>query len=399
MKIFIFIFLVIFSFFGCNENKIFEPENGSEPTPPKQIGFIDLIGFYNQEIHAVAVNPSEPWNILVSAYNGFNDKLYVTNDYGKNWKISFDSLGTACFEWHPTLSSIAFVAKTAPLSKKQRNNLTYTNPFLYKSTNKGQNWIVSDSGIGVLFDDNISSIKFDYYNSNQIFLNATHHILGMPGEIASWGYCYTSNNGGKSFSDEVYYNLKNSAILGPTTYLLDIEFSNRLPNLIFGAVYNRNGYDLAISSDFGINWSGKKVEDGDDYFDKIKVKNNLILLRGGNFSKTSWLKAWELTTTENSLYISKDFGNSFSKVSNVQLNYSKVNDIVITPDEVIIFTCNLMTEPSKSVIYISKDKGETWQMLGNDYDSKTILAYDSKNKFLYFVKDKENKGLYRIKLN
>lgn len=58
-----------------------------------------------------------------------------------------------------------------------------------------------------------------------------------------------------------------------------------------------------------------------------------------------------------------------------------------------------MTEPSKSVIYISKDKGETWQMLGNDYDSKTILAYDSKNKFLYFVKDKENKGLYRIKLN
>lgn len=390
---------IVFIFNACKENKILESDNDLEPKVPPQINEVDLIGFYNQDIYMIEVNPREPKNIFVSASNGFNDKLYVTNDYGISWKISFDSIGTACFKWHPTLANIAFVAKTAPLSRRQRNNLDYINPLLFKTTNKGLSWFPSENGIGRLFDDNISSIKFDFYDPQKIFVNATHHGMGMPGDITGWGYCYISTDGGNSFSDTVYYNLKKSPSLGLTSYLTDIDVSNVIPNLILGTIYNLDGYDLAISSDFGFNWFGKNIEDGDTYFDKISTYNMLIVLRGGYFMNAQWLKPWALTTTENYLYISRDLGNTFFKVDRANLDYSKINDFLITPDEAIIISCNLNSDPNKSALYLSKNKGITWQLLIEDYDSKTLLSYDSKNKFLYFVKDKVNKGLYRIKLN
>lgn len=395
----IFIISNVFIFNACKENELLEPNNGLEPKVPLQINKIDLVGFSNQNIYRIEVNPREPWNIFVSANDGFNDKLYITNDYGKSWKISFDSIGTACFKWHPTIANVAFVAKTAPLSQKQRNNLVYDNPLLFKTTNKGISWFPSDNGIGRLFDDNISSIKFDFYDPQKIFLNATHHNLGMPGDITGWGYCYISTDGGNSFSDNVYYNLKNSQAIGPISYLTDIDINNKIPNLVFGTIYNLDGYELAISSDFGINWFGKNIEDGDVYFDKISTYNNLIILRGGYFRNTLWLKPWELTTNSNYLYISRDLGNTFVKVDRTSLDYSKVNDFLITPDETIIISCNLNSDPYKSALYLSKDKGITWQLLSEDYDSKTLISYDSNNKFLYFVKDKDNRGLYRIKLN
>lgn len=80
------------------------------------------------------------------------------------------------------------------------------------------------------------------------------------------------------------------------------------------------------------------------------------------------------------------------------LDYSKVNDLLITPGRYIIVNAYLNSDLSKCVIYLSKDKGETWAQLASDTVSKTYLAYDHKNTFIYFVKEEENKGLYRIKL-
>jgi hypothetical protein len=100
------------------------------------------------------------------------------------------------------------------------------------------------------------------------------------------------------------------------------------------------------------------------------------------------------------LFISSDYGLTFRKIDDSSIDFSQVNDLLITPENYIVFTAKLKSDPYKSVIYISKDQGQSFQQLvGNDYDSKTFLAYDSKNKFLYVVKNEQNKGLYRIKLN
>jgi len=86
-------------------------------------------------------------------------------------------------------------------------------------------------------------------------------------------------------------------------------------------------------------------------------------------------------------------------IDNSKVDYSQVKDFLITPEGYIIFTGVLQSDPTKTMIYISKDGGNTWQTLSSDSESKTFLSYDPKNKFLYFVKDKKNKGLYRIKLD
>lgn len=75
--------LILLILFGCESEMPLKVDN--EISPPTQKGEVDLIGFSNQAIEAVAVNPNEPWNIFVStgSFTGCSEnKIYIIRDYG-----------------------------------------------------------------------------------------------------------------------------------------------------------------------------------------------------------------------------------------------------------------------------------------------------------------------------
>ncbi len=383
--------LISFLLIGCSKDSSVNIGDNLSPEVPRQKSEIDLVGFAGEEIYGIAVNQIEPWKILVSIKGHSNDRLYLTNDYGRSWSISIDSIGTTCFRWDPVNPNTAYIAKNAILSSNFGNK-GYVKPFLLKSTDGGKSWSPSDSGIVIYLEGTISSILISPINPNLIFVNSTKHLLGIPQPIESWGVQFKSTNGGQTFefADESLRRLRYS-------YLSDIDIHNKTTGILAGILYSHyDGNELVISSDFGTNWTLKSIDNSEIYCDKIRIFNELILIRGGK--GTTWVNGWTFTTLFNHLYLSRDFGNTFIKIDEQRLDFSRVLDFIITPDEQIILSAVLKSDPSKTVIYISKDRGESWQQLTNDTDSKTLLACDHRNKFLYFVKDKVNKGLYRIRL-
>lgn len=380
--------LILLILFGCESEMPLQVDN--EISPPTQKGEVDLIGFSNQVIEAVAVNPNEPWNIFVSTGSltgSSENKIYISRDYGINWKVSLDSIRSRCVVWDRRKPNVAYLAKNIRFGSD-----FFVAPFLLKTDDYGKSWVKLDSGIH-LMDKHITTISIDYFDPNYIFLAATANMSDMPSSsIATKGRTFFSSNGGKYFSDTICASLYHS--FGSYVLVQDFATSNLKNGLIFAAIISDNdAFDLAISSNFGSSWIGKNIIDN-WYSDVIRVFNEMVALIviDRRFANKYFVR------NSSRILISNNFGLSFKMINQNILDYSKVNDLLITPEGYIIVTAYLNSDPSKCVIYLSKDKGETWTQLTSDTDSKTFLAYDHKNKFIYFVKDKENKGLYRIKL-
>jgi hypothetical protein len=216
------------------------------------------------------------------------------------------------------------------------------------------------------------------------------------------GTLWASMNGGLYFT----LDIDNKLYEGKIYSLEDIANNNILTNVIFVCASdydsrsNKTMPIFAFSSDGGMNWSYKILDSVSNlYASMIYSYNNLIVLLSGKLHEPDF-NSYKYFTKNPVLFISSDYGVTFRKLDDSSIDFSQVNDLLITPENYIVFTAKLKSDPYKSVIYISKDQGQSFQQLvGNDYDSKTFLAYDSKNKFLYVVKNEQNKGLYRIKLN
>ncbi|NPV10991.1 MAG: hypothetical protein HPY57_04285 [Ignavibacteria bacterium] len=378
--------LIIISFLGCNSETPVQ-EGNVFPNPPAQKGEIDLVGFSGQFIEAVAVNPQQPWNIIVSAGSPIR-KVFVSRDYGNNWNVTLDSIRSRCIVWDHKNPSVAYLAKNAGMIFEN-----FLSPFLLKTNDYGKSWTGIDSNI-YLMDKHITTIAIDYFDPNYIYLVATANKYDMPSGLAADGRLYSSSNGGRSFTDSIDLSMYYS--FGDYVLVQDFATSNLYSGVLFAAIISDfDDNDLAISSDFGNTWVAKNIVDN-WYSDLIRIYNEMVVLKVINIPLAN--KDFDFIIDSSRVLISSDFGLSFKMVDPNTLDYSKVNDLLLTPEGYIVFTAHLKSDPSKCVIYISRDRGQTWSKLTSDTDRKTFLAYDFKNKFLYFVKNKENKGLYRIKL-
>ncbi len=385
----IFIFLILLSiiFTSCKTDEPLKSQDQNQIKPPVQKGEIDLVGFSDQLIEAVAVNQKEPWNILVST--GSPDRrVFVSNDYGITWSVKFDSIRSMCLSWDNQKPSIAYITR----NRKMPEDWYELRPVIFKTSDYGKSWFAADSGISYYYiGSHFTTVTTDYFNSDYVYAVGTATSNIMPGE-GGWLF-YISTNGGKTFSNSVevffYFNLD--------IYLVkDVATSNLKSGVVYVTICrDSRDYELAVSSDFGNTWFLKDVING-WYSDAIKVFNETVVLTVTDSYYPFKFGYYEISSR---ILISKDGGISFTMIDNSKVDYSQVKDFLITPEGYIIFTGVLQSDPTKTMIYISKDGGNTWQTLSSDSESKTFLSYDPKNKFLYFVKDKKNKGLYRIKLD
>lgn len=386
-KILFIIFVPIF-FLGCQKDEVITPDE-SGLKPPQQKNEIDLIGFAGHDIKAIAVNVKEPNNILISTAKP-GKRIYISSNYGLSWSIAKDSFYSLCLSFDLHKPSNIYIAHNSDRS------YALIPPLLLKSNDYGQTWVSADSGILVgAGERHITTISMDYFNQNFIYLVATANFNIQPSSsFAYFSQTFISTNGGVSFSQDIDINILNS--IG-WVFVGDFATSNLKTGTIYAAIIgDNNNYDIAESSDFGVSWTAKNIIDN-WYSDFIRVYNNFVILKVTDYPR---LNKELIYKYKGKILLSKDFGNSFTILDTNLIDYSDVNDMLITPEGYIIFTATLNSDPSKSTIYISKDGGISWQnLVNNDFDSKTLLAYDSKNKFLYVVKDRVNKGLYRIKLN
>ncbi|MCX7610823.1 MAG: hypothetical protein N2043_04430 [Ignavibacterium sp.] len=380
LKIFLTLILLIL---GCKENVSVDDTDLSN-NPPVQKGEIDLVGFFNEDVMSISVNPLLPSHILVSTKNPRRG-VYLSQDYGRSWNLVFDNSLVLSSCWGRIKSNEVFISKNEGMD---------IYPKLLKSEDFGKSWARSDSNIRI-FDSHITRIETDYFNENNVYLIATAHPYGMPSDAP--GIIFASTNGGKIFSKNVNNSLNNYVYADFT----DISINNTIPNLIYVGLSDlyQTKTQIAISSNGGISWHIKNIDNEFNACTKILSKNNLIVVLAGKSGHVTLDKYWKYTVKNVNIYISEDYGNTFKKIEGKNIGIYQCNDIILTPEGYIILSGIQLQDNSKTAIYISKDKGSTWQTLGKDFESKTLLAYDSKNKFLYFVKDDVNKGLYRMKLN
>lgn len=355
MKMLFLLFISFLFFAGCSE-KVITPNTGE----------IEFVGFNDMLITALSVNQSEPNYLFVSTKEP--PAIFRSVDFGKTWEKVQEG-----YYSYAILSN--FNEVYAGRNRASGSQPKY--PLLLKSTDYGYSWVKSDSGIRT-FEERVEKIQISE-GGNVVFLLLRDR---SPDPDANLFY---SEDGGKSWmhssTNPQYYNFQD-------LYTYDVATDPLNPGKVVVSFLSSNtNYDYVISYDNGKNWVGKEIPNNGIL--EIVAYNNMVVAKP--------------KTTYSGLLLSTDGGENFIYLRDsilLNLNFAYLNhyDLLITPEQYIILIASKKNDPSKSYIFISKNKGESWQLLVDDADSKSLLAYDPWNKFLYFVKDKENKGLYRLKL-
>jgi hypothetical protein len=337
------------------------------PKPPVQINEIDLVGLEGMKILSFDINPKEPYRILASTSDPYR-RVYSTQNYGKDWDVVIDNINSHFVTWDPQKPDIAYASRLGRMG---------VGPHLLKSTDYGNSWFRSDSGIRV-FDTHITRISINSFNSDILYSLATV----QPFSTHIGYHLFKSIDGSKYWQRIDIPGTPFDNMFG-NAYVYDFVINNTNPNIMFvglSGISSYNPYNFGKTIDGGITWLGKAIS-SISYVYKLSNFNNLLLAISGNV-----------------LAISRNAGESFEVINQEQINRSKINDVLTFAEDLMFTSIELRTNKDSSFVFYSTDKGYTWKQLGNDFDRKTVLDYDSKNNFLYVVKDGFKKGLYRYKI-
>lgn len=167
----------------------------------------DSLRIYN----ALAVDPTNPKRIFWGAC-GKNGGVYVSEDQGKTWRLSF-STSQAIFDLAISRKGAIFVASATG------------QPTVFVSNNHGETWTkIGQFGYGAACE----ALFIDPENENRIIVGT----VGWSGYTG--GRIFFSDNGGKDWRD-VTGNLPDN--LGPAAITIDYNTSNLYVLLYSGSIY------------------------------------------------------------------------------------------------------------------------------------------------------------------
>ena len=295
-------------------------ELGPTSLPSNRTGQPNGLG----RINAVAFHPTDSSIIYVGAPAG---GLWVTKDGGQTWSTNTDSLSSL------GISSIAVDPSrpdTIYLGTGDRDAGDSYGRGIYKSTDGGQTWVLSNSGMG---NKIVGKLLIDPSNNNTLI-------------AATNGGIYRSTNGGSSWALEQSGNFK------------DLVFDAVNSSILFAC---RTSARLYKSTDNGQSWS--QITSG-----LPSSKSRMAVAVTPDDSNFVYVVVTNSRTYEG-LYLSTNRGSSFTQMSDTPniMDYSHLGtgtggqawydlDIAVDPsDKSVVNVCGVN-------IFQSLDSGKTWKI-------------------------------------
>ena len=340
--------------------------------------------------------------VLVGTQNGSNGRIYKSTDNGSTWSISNTFSGINNVSKIKHLEGDIVLAATGGHAHDGN---------VYRSTDAGGSWtLVNNWGGGVYQGhDNVYSIE---YLGNGVCLHGGGYNEG-DGSVwrsADYGQTWTdlrgSNSSGTANTGNVAWN--NSSIFdagSPYYSSTDSWWVLHLKYVGNGVVLaNRRSTssgsvpDLIRSTDYGINWS---------IVNTTFMNNGQLLTENlGNGRVVGVTNAEGSTNTDNAnVYISTDYGATWNTTPKFTVNRNRAYGLTHLGDGRVVFGAfhyngsAYVTDAGE--IYESLDYGETWNStpvfdpsIMSVLDIK--LNYDNNTVYVGGSKDGNNPTLYKL---
>ena len=304
-------------------------------------------GIIDADLQRVVVSPDYPDTVYTNSLNS----VYRTTDGGKTWNevLSFRGTGN-------TINTIAAVPKNEKII------LAGTREGLYRSDNKGTQWIRIFSGIGGL-EDSVLSIAVHPVKSEIIFIGTGSGL-------------YRTDNTGKDWNKD--RNLPAGSLV------TSIAIDNAEPNIIYAAtdkgMYKsiNNGIDWQRAFVTGLPESNNNISDGDEATATEEIETGVeiksIVINPGD-SKIIF------AGTRSGLLISENGGLTWKKAGNSGLINRDIRHLSVSSED----ADSIFAATGNGVFRYSK-VSDNWHELYNGLVSSDIhfLAFspDHKNDFI-----------------
>ncbi len=298
--------------------------------------------FKTEAIHSLTQSPSDPDILLV----GTNRGIFRSKDAGETW----EQLQTAATPGLINIESLAVDPRDA--------NTIYAGTWYlpYKTTDGGQNWSITKTGI--IDDSDIFAIEIDSSNPDHVIMSACSGIYETRNAGAQW----RKVNGIPSQSRRTRAILQNPA----------------KPEIVYAGT--TEGFWLSANG--GNDW---KVTTNRQNFEV-----NAIAVHPKN-PETVYIG-----TNNYGVMISRDGGRNFAPSNE---GYSGRRAYSILPDREQpgrIYATTINTATGGGYFYISEDSGETWRLSARNMPYRliaySILQDRSDGNIIYLG---TNYGLYR----
>ena len=273
-----------------------------------------VVPFYTCGISSLAINPIQPSNIV--AIDGSND-IYFSMDYGKSWQLAKDNARR---------DDLASLNSDTIISLPSGNIFVVCDPGFaesYISYDGGQNWTIWQPP---------SKVKVNYLNLTSIAIdpnNPNHIIAGFDNGIA-WTF-----DGGKTWDSK--------AVSWCTT---KVAFAPSNPKYVYASSSGGES-SISFSQDGGVTW---------------KVIKTHIPNRIPNTFYHLFNDIAVDPRDENTIYCSEWL--SGVSVSHNPVDCSSYKMTLSSKTYCVEATQNAVYAGTLNGIFVSHDKGETWDTIG-----------------------------------
>jgi hypothetical protein len=197
-------------------------------------------------VQALAISKNNPQYLLAGTGVGTGAGVYRTTDGGANWtQVNTgitETIGVQALMIHPNNPSIAWCTIFTGTADAVNG--------IYKTTDGGANWFVSNNGIGTI--KNFLSLAMSPADPNTIYAGSSFLVAGSTGPSS----IYKSTDGGANWV------LSSNGLPTATTDINPIrtmQVSAANPNVVIATLFmNTVNGGFYLSIDAGANWTKKQ---------------------------------------------------------------------------------------------------------------------------------------------
>ena len=182
---------------GTSSGKVYKSTNAGLNWTDMSIGITE-----SAPVQAICIKPNDPNTVVIALFNGSSDAvngIYKTTNGGTSWIVSNSGIGS--MKNFLSLSSNPLQPNTIFAGSSYSLNPVTGPCYIYKSYNFGSNWFNSSNGLGIssTSTDVISELSFSSIDSNTLLAGLNFNTTnGGPYLTTNGGATWSQKNGGLS---------------------------------------------------------------------------------------------------------------------------------------------------------------------------------------------------------